>query len=323
MPSTGNRADNPVRQRRIALEIRKYFVISVFIGVGLSVIDWSGVFLRPEAAIFGFDSGTVEPFSRLDGFAAIVVSVVLPGIAILRWGQEKGLIMTLAWIGGYGLWTWCSWTYTKRPLPIMAPGIACLLGTVRAYGYGLSYAEKWWTPTDPLFGAAKLKRKWPLMRFLFAFRIPAESSLGADSVPQAFISYRREGGAEAARLIRAALQERGYNTFLDVDDLRASHFDERLLGEIERARNFILILSPGSLDRCADERDWIRREVEHAIRTNRNIIPIVREGFRFPDPDALPPAIAELPRFHCLSFSHEFFDAMIEKLVASLVIEER
>ena len=52
---------------------------------------------------------------------------------------------------------------------------------------------------------------------------------GIDIATFAFISYRRETGADTARLIRAELLSRGMKTFLDVDDLGSFHFDERLL----------------------------------------------------------------------------------------------
>lgn len=42
-----------------------------------------------------------------------------------------------------------------------------------------------------------------------------------------FIIYRREGGAETARLLRIALNQQGYRVFPDVDHLSSGHFDER------------------------------------------------------------------------------------------------
>ncbi len=131
----------------------------------------------------------------------------------------------------------------------------------------------------------------------------------------AFISYRREGGADTARLIRSAIGTRGYPIFLDVDDLGASHFDDRLLDEIERAPNFIVILTPDALHRCKNEKDWLRREIAHAIATGRNIIPVLKEGFAFPRPEELPEEIAFLPRYNCVPYSHIYFDSTIDKLI--------
>ncbi|MDP6634080.1 MAG: toll/interleukin-1 receptor domain-containing protein [Phycisphaerae bacterium] len=129
-----------------------------------------------------------------------------------------------------------------------------------------------------------------------------------------FISYRREDGSQTARLLRAELQQRGYQTFLDVDDLKPGHFDEALLNQIESARNFLLILSPNSLKRCSNDRDWLRREIVHALKTKRNIIPVLMPEFEFPEPDELPEDIRPLSIHHGIQYNHDYFDAMIKKL---------
>ena len=132
----------------------------------------------------------------------------------------------------------------------------------------------------------------------------------------AFLSYRRESGAETARLIRAELMARGLKSFLDVDDLGAHHFDESLLRRIEEAAHFILVLSPGALDRCVNEGDWLRREISHAIATSRNVVPVLKEGFRFPARDDLPAELADLPRYNCVEYSHIYFEATMGRLLA-------
>src|ERR1700693_2284923 len=101
------------------------------------------------------------------------------------------------------------------------------------------------------------------------------------AVYDVFISYRRESGSAEARLIRGELQQRGLRGFLDVDDLRRGYFDEALLRCIAEAKNYIVILSPDSLDRCTDPDDWMRREITQAIKTERNIIPIFLPRFAF------------------------------------------
>jgi hypothetical protein len=133
-----------------------------------------------------------------------------------------------------------------------------------------------------------------------------------------FISYRREDGAQIARLLRAELRARGYRVFLDVDDLKPGHFDDALLQEIDSAPSFLLILTPNSLARCADERDWMRREIAHALETGKKIIPVTMQGFEFPDAAQLPEDIRTLTVHHAISYSHEFFDAMVEKLIGFL-----
>jgi hypothetical protein len=131
-----------------------------------------------------------------------------------------------------------------------------------------------------------------------------------------FISYRREGGAPEARLIKTELERRRLKVFLDVSDLQRGHFDEVLLQRIAYAPNFLLVLSPGALDRCDAEDDWMRQEIRQALGTKRNIIPIVLPHFRFPA--ALPPDIAELPRHQAVEYSHTLFDATIGKIMIAI-----
>ena len=70
-----------------------------------------------------------------------------------------------------------------------------------------------------------------------------------------FISYRREGGFEIAKLIQERLKADGYRVFLDYEGLRSGNFNTRLYQEIESCKDFIVILSENSLDRCVNQKD--------------------------------------------------------------------
>lgn len=89
-----------------------------------------------------------------------------------------------------------------------------------------------------------------------------------------FISYRREGGKHIARLLKTEMELRGYYSFLDFDELKDGRFDKRIMDAIDAAPIFMFILSKHALDRCVDENDWVRKEIEYAMQTERHIIPI-------------------------------------------------
>ena len=146
----------------------------------------------------------------------------------------------------------------------------------------------------------------------------AESQGPKDPRKSVFISYRREGGAETARLMRYELLAREWRVFLDVEDLKAGQFDEELLSEVANADNFLLILSPNALANCTQENDWLRREIEHAIETQRNIVPLLKEDARRPDKEELPREIEPLKRFNCVDYSHVYYDATITRLLSFL-----
>lgn len=136
-----------------------------------------------------------------------------------------------------------------------------------------------------------------------------------------FISYRRDGGGEFARSIKAGLELRGYSVFLDFDELKDGIFDDRILEAIEAAPVFLFILSSHSLDRCAEEGDWVRKEVEYAYSLGRHIIPVNKDGAFDGLPDDIPPVLSEV-------FSHnqysdimlgQLFEASMEKMIVERI----
>jgi len=134
-----------------------------------------------------------------------------------------------------------------------------------------------------------------------------------------FISYRREGGEDLAERVKDALKSRGIVAFMDVHDLKSGRFDTALLSKIEEATDVIVILTPGCLERCKNEGDWLRQEIRHAIKTERNIVPVISRYFEMPLPESLPSDIAELPKYGGLVPSHELFDASIDRLVSTFL----
>lgn len=133
-----------------------------------------------------------------------------------------------------------------------------------------------------------------------------------------FISYRREGGGEMARLIMNELQQRGYEVFMDVEALRSGPFNEGLLIEMKSATDVVVILSPGSLERCQNQGDWLRREIAYALKAQKNVVPVMMRGFDWPAQD-LPSDINNLRFQNALAPTHELFQASMERLGSFLV----
>jgi hypothetical protein len=139
-----------------------------------------------------------------------------------------------------------------------------------------------------------------------------------DATKKAFLSYRRKTGAETARLIRQSLQSRGWHCFIDVEDLAGSFFDDRLMLEIKRSEVLIVILTPGSLQNCRDTDDWLRREVSQALKWGKLVVPIAKDGFSFENEPELPEDMAGLTRHNYVEYSHQYFDATIDRLMTFL-----
>lgn len=129
-----------------------------------------------------------------------------------------------------------------------------------------------------------------------------------------FISYRRDGGYEMARLIYEHLKQNGINPFFDLEELRSGPFNEKLYSEIEKSENFLLILPPNSLERCQSKTDWLRLEIEHAIKNQKNIIPVMMKNFTWPS--NLPKSIEIISKYNGLEMSREYFNASILKIIS-------
>ncbi len=127
-----------------------------------------------------------------------------------------------------------------------------------------------------------------------------------------FISYRHDGGSETAKLIRDSLKKRGYRVFLDIESLRAGQFNRELYRVIEKSKDVIVILPKDGLDRCCNENDWLRLEIEHAAQCGKNIIPVFLNGFEMPE--SFPPSLEFLRTQQGLFASMEFYDAFIKRL---------
>jgi len=141
----------------------------------------------------------------------------------------------------------------------------------------------------------------------------------------AFISYRRETASDLASLFKFQI-EKAYHKriFLDVKELQVGRFDEMLLKRIEETPNFILILSKNSLDHCNVKTDWLKREIVHALKTGRNIIPVMTEQFIFPSEEAwkeMPEEMQMLPSLNMIRYLHDYQDTAIKKIVSYMKAE--
>lgn len=244
----------------------------------------------------------VRPISGLDNcFPSLHVALSVQVILLGYWAHSRWRHSILCCAGTVILSTFFLGIHW---LPDMAMGLAT---AGLSFGLAVRLNRRWYGEIQP-----RLPPR-PVTRTAAPF-----SATRSPHGKLVFISYRRDGGSRLARVVQMELERRGYPCFLDVDDLGAEHFDERLLREIERAPNFVLILAPGSLDRCHRPDDWLRREIVHAVKHGRNIVPLVADDFQFPAASALPDDLQSLPRLNGIVYSHEYFNAAFDKLAGFL-----
>lgn len=131
-----------------------------------------------------------------------------------------------------------------------------------------------------------------------------------------FISYRRDGGEALACLLAERLMRLGYRVFYDVESLRSGKFNKKIYEVIENCKDVIVVLPQGGLDKCTDEEDWVRKEIIHGIRNQKNIVPVMMRNFKWPN--RLPDEMKSLPDYQGVSADMEYFEAVFNKLLGLL-----
>jgi hypothetical protein len=139
-----------------------------------------------------------------------------------------------------------------------------------------------------------------------------------------FISYRRKGGYDTAKLLYDRLRMDGYSVSFDMDTLANGNFDSELEQRVKSCKDFLLVLNLGCFDRFFDpnpdydpENDWVRREIKCALAENKNIIPLFMEGFVFPK--NLPDDVKGITRKNALDLNPKYFEAAYEKMKSFLI----
>jgi len=129
-----------------------------------------------------------------------------------------------------------------------------------------------------------------------------------------FISYRRDGGKFLARNVKEGLEKRKFKVFMDIEDLkeRKGPFPEKIYKAIDDSSDLVVILTPGSLDRCRNEGDWVRKEIAYGLKKEKNIVPVIERDFVWPN--SLPEEIEEIPNYQGLEPTHDYFEASMDRL---------
>src|SRR5215469_3768484 len=91
-----------------------------------------------------------------------------------------------------------------------------------------------------------------------------------------FISYRRTNVAWALAIFQN-LKQHGHDVFFDYNGIASGDFESVILENINARAHFLVLLTPSALERCDDPADWLRREIEAALASRRNIVPVTLE----------------------------------------------
>jgi hypothetical protein len=168
----------------------------------------------------------------------------------------------------------------------------------------------------------KIEKMLPLFSTLASIFL--KKGLEMSNKFEIFISYRRKGGFDTAKLIYDRLRMDGYSVSFDIDTLVNGNFDIELEQRVSECKDFLLVLSPGIFDRFFvsntdydPDNDWVRREIACALKTNKNIVPLALEDFVFPK--SLPDEIKGITKKNAVDLYPKYFEAAYEKMKSFLV----
>ncbi len=132
-----------------------------------------------------------------------------------------------------------------------------------------------------------------------------------------FLSYRRADFGWAIAIYQA-LTERGFDVFIDFEGLGPGNFEHAILENIATRAHFLVLLTPAALEHRAGAReDWLRREIEAALDCDRNVVPLMVEGFSFSDETTerqLTGRLALLRQANALPITKPYFFAAMDRL---------
>jgi tetratricopeptide (TPR) repeat protein len=105
--------------------------------------------------------------------------------------------------------------------------------------------------------------------------------------------------------------------FLRFESIASGDFERVIVENINSRAHFLVLLTPSALQECNRSNDWLRREIETAIDAQRNIVPLMLDGFDFGTPSiagGLTGKLALLRRYNALQIPAAYFKEAMSRL---------
>lgn len=144
-----------------------------------------------------------------------------------------------------------------------------------------------------------------------------------------FISYRRADSAPWARSLYMALEKHFVRKqlFMDVDDIKpGAEFAKVLDEKVAQCDVMLVLIGKGWLEasnerglrRLDDASDFVRIEIESALKRDIKIVPVLVDGASMPRPADLPDRLAPLSGRQAFILTHTRFGADVDELARLL-----
>ncbi|KAF5833528.1 hypothetical protein DUNSADRAFT_10142 [Dunaliella salina] len=146
-----------------------------------------------------------------------------------------------------------------------------------------------------------------------------------------FLSHKRSDAKDFARALYNLFVLRGVTTFLDFEYREELQLEGGLEKLVQSCRNFVFVLTDNVLDS-----HWCMQELPAAVRSQRNIISVVKEGSRWPDEDGkktlpfpgthllgnLDPSLKAVFMKKAIHHSDEYYSSFIDMLMKKVTANQ-
>jgi TIR domain len=144
-----------------------------------------------------------------------------------------------------------------------------------------------------------------------------------------FINYRRSDEPGFVRALFSLLAEAfsAEQLFIDVDDIPPGEdFVLKLESQVAQCDVMLVVIGKSWLDatgehgnrRLDDPNDFVRIEIEAALKQGKRVIPVLVHGARMPRPDELPESLRQLATRNAVPLTHDRFADDGQALVKTL-----
>jgi len=143
-----------------------------------------------------------------------------------------------------------------------------------------------------------------------------------------FLSYRRDDSAGFAGRVADALETEfgAGSVFRDVDDIQPGEdFVQAIQSQLREVGAVLVMIGPSwlkagadGLRRLDDPEDFVRREIQAALGSDKPLIPLLVGGAKMPTATELPPALAALGRRQAVVLSDASWRGDMTQLITSL-----
>ncbi len=141
-----------------------------------------------------------------------------------------------------------------------------------------------------------------------------------------FLSYRREDTAPYARLLQSRLRDRipDARVFMDLDSIEPGRDFAEVIREAVDSCTVLVALIGRQWATLADEEgrrrldnpdDWVRFEVQAALKRGVRVIPVLVDGARPLRPQELPAELQKLAQLQALELSHSRYEYDADRLL--------